>query len=734
MAISPIAKYPTRVEPATTEYPYGKAKNRTAPNNGTPWNDEDIVNDIFGLLQAIDTEAGITPSGTPDNAVTSQRLQALKQLFGARVANYAAARALDSSTLTDGQLVWIDGYSFMVKTGTVTDDDSTLIVFTDDSNRYLELIVSGSIDIQRFGASLDYVYDETDPSDPGAATDDTAAVIAAINSGAQSISIPKGMYLSPSTANTATILKNLNKLQFLAICLIKLPDSNGTDISINERILLTNPTLMNLMIYGANVTSTTASAISQTGGAAKAYSVEYTLSDASVVDVGDYMFVTASAGTGDYKASEGCFKVTAKAGSVVTVNHPLNATWPTMTLSSATIWPVKTILRWTANTLGVGIAGTHLRALSGVVLAGQFDISTDTPADGAVDGLQIGTANNFPVTGLNESERMIAGSLWSGRIGIVEWENNGVQIVAGRFYSPLASSCGNGWRGFQSSDTGAAMVKFSSAIGNGASGYQQEQGGSMLANNSVSAGNWQQGYYGIGGGDLGVNSAFAISNGSNGLDARNGSSTSADGLTITGSTTYGIYCVNANVTFGSSATVSGSGTADVRIEEGGKVNGNGASSLGTVSVDYDSGSILINTAGDKLPVERWDAFPTAPAFASVTVTTDNSSGSYCQIGNICHWKIRMNYSGLDTADVSEIQVTNLPIAMGSSANRVGMCSINIKSSTGLTFAATDTYQATYNTIVDGINIIDASGAIPLYNSGKIAASGIVDLAGWYEVP
>ena len=118
----------------------------TDPNNpirrirstGTSSQDE-IDRDSLGFLHAIDRAAGITPSGTPDNAVTSQRLQALKQLFGARVATYAAARALDSSTLTDGQLVWKDGFAYpwRVKTGTVT-DNGWYLVFTDDSNRYLE--------------------------------------------------------------------------------------------------------------------------------------------------------------------------------------------------------------------------------------------------------------------------------------------------------------------------------------------------------------------------------------------------------------------------------------------------------------------------------------------------------------------------------------------------------------------------------------------------------------------
>ena len=55
------------------------------------------------------------------------------------VATYAAARALDSSVLADGQKISIEGfpYDWEVKTGTATDNGWHL-VFTDNSNRYAE--------------------------------------------------------------------------------------------------------------------------------------------------------------------------------------------------------------------------------------------------------------------------------------------------------------------------------------------------------------------------------------------------------------------------------------------------------------------------------------------------------------------------------------------------------------------------------------------------------------------
>lgn len=60
--------------------------------------------------------------------------------------NYAAMRALASSEFTDGQVITNtgtgEGGDFVVRTGTVTDDGLNLIVFTDDSNRYFDRIIT----------------------------------------------------------------------------------------------------------------------------------------------------------------------------------------------------------------------------------------------------------------------------------------------------------------------------------------------------------------------------------------------------------------------------------------------------------------------------------------------------------------------------------------------------------------------------------------------------------------
>jgi len=87
MAIEPRLKYEGNIEPSSDDYPYGSARDDSTETSadGTPlqraW-----LNDLFGLQQALLTEAGITPSNNPDTALSSQYLEAIRQVVaGANV-------------------------------------------------------------------------------------------------------------------------------------------------------------------------------------------------------------------------------------------------------------------------------------------------------------------------------------------------------------------------------------------------------------------------------------------------------------------------------------------------------------------------------------------------------------------------------------------------------------------------------------------------------------------------
>lgn len=82
MAIKLADEY-LNTNPADSNYPGGSFKNASSPTatDGTPF-EEKWANDMLGFMQALIALAGITPSGVPDTAISSQHLAALLQIMG----------------------------------------------------------------------------------------------------------------------------------------------------------------------------------------------------------------------------------------------------------------------------------------------------------------------------------------------------------------------------------------------------------------------------------------------------------------------------------------------------------------------------------------------------------------------------------------------------------------------------------------------------------------------------
>lgn len=119
-----------------------------------------------------------------DNVSVVTGLESLQSDYW--VDNYVTLRAKTSASYTDEDVIQItdDGIAgqFVVKTGTVTDNGGTLIVFTDDSNRYAERLYEDAVNIKWFGATGD------------GSTNDTTAVQAALDA-SLSVFIPPGTFL-----------------------------------------------------------------------------------------------------------------------------------------------------------------------------------------------------------------------------------------------------------------------------------------------------------------------------------------------------------------------------------------------------------------------------------------------------------------------------------------------------------------------------------------------------------
>lgn len=435
--------------------------------------------------------------------------------------------------------------------------------------------------IKDFGASGDGV------------TNDAAALVAALATGKQ-VYVPKGSYFSLDAAQAKVFVENLGRVAPEEATIFNLP---GEEISISTFVDVYNPDAIKIRVVGQNVASVGVTAVASAGGASKNLSITYTLSNAANVSVGDYILVTSSVGTGNHRVVEGCFKVTAKSGNDVTVKHTMNAAWPSaaFTFTSATCYPIKTVLRWPINSAGLRI-GASFGELRNLVIAGSFDISSGSASDSPGDGLQVGTAPNTLATGLNESEQLNTGAVWASRVGFVEWQGNGVQTAGGHFYGTNVSACSNGWRGFQASRAGSVEAKFSSAVGNGSSGYEAEAEGWMNADASVATGNQQQGYYAIGSGTILAGRSHALYN-QTGIDVRNYAIALGDQAYVRNNSLYGLYSVAGFLLFGNTSSAADNGTYDAFVVEGGIVNANGATSIGTKSIQHTSGSRFIDVDG-----------------------------------------------------------------------------------------------------------------------------------------
>lgn len=174
MAINPSTKYTGRITAPSVAYPYGKAQNVTVPGDGTgtPW-EAALLNDIFGFQQALLSDAGIVPSGSPDKVGASQYLKSLFRSSGLVRDNYAALRLVTSNELSDKTSCLItapgvDGFFALDKTDTTTADNGGLTIVDADGGRWK----------RRYAGNINLSWFETNADGIG---NDSPAIVKAIN-------------------------------------------------------------------------------------------------------------------------------------------------------------------------------------------------------------------------------------------------------------------------------------------------------------------------------------------------------------------------------------------------------------------------------------------------------------------------------------------------------------------------------------------------------------------------
>jgi hypothetical protein len=133
MAIDPGARYTGKITAPSASYPYGSAQDITTPGDGTgtPW-EQNLLNDIWGLLQKMLGVAELTPSDLPDTVLVSQYYQALIKILGTST-TYVFADTTDlaaGTTILGESVVFKEGQALKIQ---ATDRSVRFFVVTTSS-------------------------------------------------------------------------------------------------------------------------------------------------------------------------------------------------------------------------------------------------------------------------------------------------------------------------------------------------------------------------------------------------------------------------------------------------------------------------------------------------------------------------------------------------------------------------------------------------------------------------
>lgn len=557
----------------------------------------------------------------------------------------------------------------------------------------------------------------------GLAGDVASALSASANGNVSSVTISNSVTCGLTQANAQLILKYINNIKvdgFLSFTF------SNEEINLTDFININNESATRMSIVGVNTGNLTITGFTSVSGVAKNYSVTIGVSDTSEIDVGNYIITNNQtlAGTGRFKELAGCWKVTSKSASSITFKHTHHqSSFPTMTLTGGTVNPVKSVIRWANGSRGLSVFNCDLSLLSDIVLAGSFDISTTAGSDGTNDGLQVGSEANTSDTGQTQSRTVNSGSIYASALGVVEWQNNGVQILGGYLHAPGMGASSNGHRGIQSAGNGSALIKFSSSSGNSASGYEAEALGSLDASGGFSVGNGQQGVYCIGVGFIAFSSSgYTGGNLFAGIDSRDGGVVAGNTATSSGNSLDAITSDGGYITV-QNGVVSG----PVRSLNAGHIElGSSSVTSSYVLDEYSS----IKLSDGKYYSSPFFLFPVLPVLSGVSYTDNGTIATYKVINGMLFWKISLRFTGLDTADLSTCTIDNFPLPMD---ERNGSAKFSFRSTTGLVFLASDTYQLDYNTITDSVVFSNSAGTLLKYNGGQFQSSGKIEMSGWFEV-
>jgi hypothetical protein len=458
-------------------------------------------------------------------------------------------------------------------------------------------------------------------------TDSAPAFAATAASMARVVYAPGDNYVVNLTqANAAVILGMLKRIRVAGFISLRMPSGL---VDMTQQVVVNSPDAHRIELIGAAPLSKSATSVVSVSGSAKAYSVTLAISDVSGVSVGDNAIVRDVAGTGDFIAHSGIWKITAVGvGSITVLNTHHAASFPTNTVTSATVVVLKSRVKF-AGSDGFRFEGAStFKRFDQIAIEGDWSVSAGTGtmyAHGIIVCAPVITGGADSNNTYVPSGNVVAGP----NLGVSGFGEQGIAVSGrGHMIASFVASSSNRKRGWYA-EGAHIRCKFSISSGNGEDGYISDIDGAIQANSSIAVGNGLNGFWCFNNSYIAAPSSRASGNGSNGYECRGIGRISAElsksvgnaaagysasnGGTISGTTSEASsnastgYDASSNGTInGTSSTAQNNGGHGYRGQANSVVNATGANVSGNALGNYYSsdGSVVFESSGTVSVVDK----------------------------------------------------------------------------------------------------------------------------------
>ena len=445
-------------------------------------------------------------------------------------------------------------------------------------------------------------------------SDCATALINAGSSTTGAIFVPGGDFVATATpANSAAILSLLKRIKCDGTLTINLAAGIHNH---SQQVVINSPDAQHIKILGAATVGTTVTGQISATGAAKNWTVNLSVASSAGIAVDDYVLIrTDVAGTGDFYAHAGVWKVTAVdsggANRISVLNTCHKAAFPVNTITGGTVAALKTVMKFTGCDAFRFEGGQPLGEFDRIAIVGDYVLATATGTQGAhgiivsspvLTGGESSNSTFNPgglvslgpyvgVSGFGEQGIAVAGrgSMVANFVASCSNRKRGWYAEGASIRAKLGVGSGNGEDGYIADTSGYIQSALCIASGNGLNGFWSTNLSLVAAATSKATSNRTNGYESRGQSRTGGDVCLAMNNGLDGFCASDGGMIDADSATAIGNARDGFREVNGSIIDCNNSSSLSNGAFGYNAQNGGFINATGSGSVsGNVSGSYNS--------------------------------------------------------------------------------------------------------------------------------------------------